>query len=210
MKEDLSRYWGQLRRGAIGWVHPEDEGLLGSAPHSFNLDFPPPAFVGDVCNAPVIILVANGGYDAKITPDEFKAAGSEQRYVKRLRHPEKAAWSEVAPYYRGVNYADLVFSGKAVAVNACAYRSPRISNEPENKELIPRLPSALYHRHWLVSTVLPLLNAGTRFVVGKRHGFWGLPASITEHSGFIADPAPVSPHLSGVVRKRIDDVLARV
>jgi len=204
MGADLSIYWSQLRRGNLGWVHPADEKLLGEAQHSLNLDFPPPAFIGDINNARIIILVANGGYKSKVTPGEFASPDAVERYLRRLSNPESADWNEVAPYYRGVNYADLVSSGCAVAVNACAYRSPRISEEPDNRKLIRRLPSCIFHRDWLVNTILPELQSGKRILVGKRHGLWFLPPSIKECAGFIADPAPVSPHLSKFVWKHIE------
>jgi hypothetical protein len=38
--------------------------------HCFNLDFHPPAFVGDLA-APVVVLYANGGFDPNLTPREF-------------------------------------------------------------------------------------------------------------------------------------------
>ena len=210
MSVDLSKYWSQLRQTEKGWVHPDDEKLLGKEPHSFNLDFPPPAFVGDVITARVIILVANGGYDPKVTPREFEAPDSEAMYLRRLSRPTEANWAEVAPYYRGVNYAELVFSGKAAAVNACAYRSRKISEEPDNRRLLKRLPSVRFNRAWLMETILPQVDAGKRFIVGKRHGLWGLPGTVISNSGFLLDPAPVSPHLSKVVWDRLQQVLACV
>ena len=210
MSADLSKYWSQVRQTKIGWVHPDDEELLGKEPHSFNLAFPPPAFVGDVTTARVIILVANGGYDPEVTPSEFEAPNSEAKYLKRLSYPTKANWAEVAPYYRGVNYAELVFSGKAAAVNACAYRSRKISEEPDNKRLLKRLPSVHFNRAWLVDVILPQVVAGQRFIVGKRHGLWDLPGAVKNSSGFFPDPAPVSPHLSNVVLERLQQVLACV
>ena len=205
MRADLSTYWKSLRRTKLGWVHPDDEELLGGAQHSFNLDFPPPAFVGDINNARIIILVANGGYHSEITPGEFESPDSEEQYLKRLANPESANWKDVAPYYRGVNYADLVFSGRAVAVNACAYRSRKISEEPENRKLIRQLPSSIFHRDWLVNTILPDLQSGKRIIVGKRHGLWELPPSIKGSLGFIADKAPISPHLSKEVWEQIGE-----
>lgn len=199
MNKDLSDFWGRLRKGRLGWVHPEDEFILEREPHSFNLQFPPPAFVGNVHTARVIILAANGGYDPAVTAGEFQTKNDEDRYLTRLAHPSEADWWEVAPYYRGVNYAELIFSGAAAVVNACAYRSRRISEEPDNRKLIKKLPSVRFNRDWLIDVVLPQAENGTRLIVGKRHGLWALPSSVKRSSGFITDPAPVSPHLSQVV-----------
>jgi hypothetical protein len=105
------------------------------------VDYPPPAFVGDVTRAKIIVLAANGGYDTAVTPNEFAASDSEKQYLLRLKNPSDADWSVVAPYYSGINYAELVISGAAAIVNACAYRSPKISAEPENRKVIQQLPS---------------------------------------------------------------------
>lgn len=203
----LAEYWKQLQRKSVGWVHPQDEMLLLNEKHSFNFDFPPPAFVGNVAKAKIIILAANGGYDPVVTAKEFELPGSTERYVERISNSGIATWSEVAPYYRGINYADLIFSGKAAIVNACAYRSRKISEEPENKKMIKKLPSVQFHRRWLLETILPEANSGKFLIIGKRHGLWGLPASIKESRGFIADPAPVSPHLSKVVWEKVNQFL---
>jgi len=203
---DLPGYWSGLRQTAQGWVHPDDEELLGREPHTFNLQFPPPAFIGDVENAKVIVLAANGGYNATATPEEFARLGAAERYLKRLSFPADANWREVAPYYQGINYSELVFCGKAAIVNACAYRSRKISAEPENRRLIGRLPSVLFARRWVFEVVLPQMQSGEKVVVGKWHGLWNLSDLIKGNSGFIADPAPVSPHLSTVVLERLKNL----
>lgn len=203
MSVDLPSYWSMVLKTSQGWVHPEDEDDLEREPHSFNLDFPPPAFVGDVVNAKIIILAANGGYKSTATAEEFAAQGAAERYLKRLSRPTEADWREVAPYYSKINYADLVCSGRAVIVNACAYRSPKISEEPDNRKLIKKLRSVQMTRSWLMEVVLPEMQAGKRVVVGKRQGLWDLPSIVKESAGFVADPAPVSPHLSAVVWERL-------
>lgn len=182
----LPEYWMALKKTDLGWAHPEDLMAFRSSQHSFNLDFPPPAFVGDILNARLIVLAANGGYKKDVTSKEFAAPGSEDRYMERLTDPSHVDWSEVAPYYRGINYADLVFSGAAVIVNACAYRSPKISNEPENRKLIERLSSVRFTRRWLLETIFPEAEAGQRLIIGKRHGLWNLPQAVKKSRGFIA------------------------
>lgn len=200
----ISEYWGKLQKTKSGWVHPDDLELLRSEDHSFNLDFPPPAFVGNVVDAKIIVLAANGGYHPTVTPSEFEASGAEAAYIDRLSHPGSADWSAVAPYYNGyINYASMLLSGEAAIVNACAYRSPKISEEPANRKLIKRLPSVAFQLRWLVECVLPDAEAGKRLIVGKRQGLWRLPARVKESKGYIRDPAPVSPHLSRVVQDRI-------
>lgn len=210
MNADLSKYWSQVRKSARGWIHPEDEEVLSSQPHSFNLDYPPPAFLGDVTTARIIILLANGGYDPTVTPLEFAAPDSEARYLRRLSDPQAANWTEVSPYYRDVNYAELVFSGKAALVNACAYRSPKISKEQENQRLLNRLPSVHFNRAWLMQEILPQVEAGTRFVVAKRRGLWALPETVKSINGVFLDPAPRLRHISKDVLRRIQKMLVCV
>lgn len=205
---NLADYWSKLLRTDLGWVHPDDEAVLARTKVSFNFDFPPPAFVGDVLRAKVIVLVANGGYDPIVTAREFSKVGSVERYIDRLNHPDTASWWEVAPYYDSVNYGHLLTSGKVALVNACAYRSRKISEESENKRAIKSLPSAVFTRSWLLEQVLPQVRSGDRMIVGKRHGLWSLPNDVRNCSGFVADPAPVSPHLSGTVFQRISEFVS--
>ncbi len=79
----LRTFWAKLQ----GSVHPDDEKIFADYPqHSFNLRFPPPAFVGDPDSAPIIILMSNGGYKPGITEAEF---------------PDDAAVAEFRRYIRG-------------------------------------------------------------------------------------------------------------
>lgn len=54
MTRVLAEYWAKLD----GTVHPDDVSEFEKYPnHGFNLVYPPPAFIGDIVKAPVIILV---------------------------------------------------------------------------------------------------------------------------------------------------------
>jgi hypothetical protein len=204
----ISDYWSKLHRTSSGWVHPDDEAVLTRSQTSFNFDFPPPAFVGDVLSARVIILTANGGYNPVLTPGEFPNEAAEAHYVHRLSNPSAVDWAEVAPYYSGVNYAQYITSRRVALVNACAYRSKKISKEPENQRAIRVLPSVAFNRRWLIEGVLPDARRGARIIVGKRYGLWDLPEEVRNGPGFLPDPAPVSPHLSSVVLSRLAEFLA--
>lgn len=128
-------------------------------------------------------------------------------YVRRLSSPGMANWAAVAPYYSAANYSQYLLSRSLAVVNVCAYRSPKISKEPENIKAVKRLPSAKFQRDWLIKEILPDADSGRKVIVGKRHGMWELPESVRQSPGFIADPAPVSPHLSRVVLKRIEQFI---
>lgn len=71
----LVDHWRKLE----GSVHPDDERVFSTANHTFNLDWPSPAYVGDIENAPYVILMKNGGYDANMTPAEFPDEASVER-----------------------------------------------------------------------------------------------------------------------------------
>ncbi|MEM9346620.1 MAG: hypothetical protein AAGB26_08380 [Planctomycetota bacterium] len=207
--ESLSNYWGAIQKTSEGyWVHPEDRHLFVSSPHSFNLDYPPPAFVGDIINAKVVILTANGGYKQAVTPHEFPDPRTEHEYVVRLTNPSGSDWRSVAKYYSDVNYADFICRGIVATVNACAYRSPKISAEPENRKLIKKLPSAAFTRRWLIDSVVTSANRGEKLVVAKRYGLWNLPKELMSSHGVVKDPAPVSPYLAKATLRAVHDFLA--
>lgn len=197
--QDIVTYWQGLSCDERGqWIHVDDRPILESAQHSFNLDFPVSPYVGDILYAPVIILGANAGYRPDVTPSEFPDEAAIQNYINRFRDPSRADWSSVAPYYSNVNYGPWIAKGRAALVNACAYRSPKISEEPENKKLIRRLPSVDMTRRWLLEAVRPLMARGQRIVVVKRSGLWELPADFRNLPGVTVDPAPISPQLTGI------------
>lgn len=178
------------------WAHNLDRDTLDKYPHTFNLDHPVSPYVGDVLNAPVVVLGSNGGYDPIITPGEFSGARDLQDHINRIDRPDRGDWVSASPYYEELNYSKLLSDGNAVLVNACAYRSKKLSDEPENQRLLEKLPSVLFARNWLIEAVLPLAIAGQRLVIAKRHRRWNLPPSFKEAKGVIVDPAPISPHIS--------------
>ena len=132
----IIRHWSQLN----GSVHPLDESVLAANKHCFNLDYPPPAFIGDIINAPVILLDANGGYDPVVTPTEFADLGSTDRFLDLLRNPRALHPGLIAPYYGARNFAELIAAGELALVNAVAYRSRSISREPANRRVAELLP----------------------------------------------------------------------
>src|SRR5262245_27693029 len=93
--EPLIEFWAELEET----VHPQDYPVLARyRDHTLNLDYPPPAFVGDIRRARIFILLANGGYDDDRTPLEFAESGSAKKYRDRLRNPVPCG-SYTHPYY---------------------------------------------------------------------------------------------------------------
>lgn len=205
---DIVEYWARFGRDeSTGhWTHPDDRAVLAGQ-HSFNLDYPTCPYLGPVTSAKVVILGANGGYSKTATPEEFPDAEAFDRYLGRIRDPENADWSNVSPYYDRVNFGPLVYRGDAVWINASPYRSPRISEEPDNRRMVKSLPTSAFIRRWLIEAVLPLAARGERLVVVKRPGLWRLPPEVRTATGVIVDPAPIRPSLSLVTWAAVEDFL---
>lgn len=208
MTVELADYWARL----TGTVHPDDARVFEEHPdHGFNLDYPPPAFVGDVVNAPVIILENNGGYDASRTPAEFDAPGAADEYRAALARPRPLDRTRpgVSAYYLNSNYAAWLQSGEAAVVNGVAYRSVD-GKQKHVVRLAGLLPSALFHQAWLRRILLPLVRDGSRFVIVKRWKLWnGAPEDLRDEAGVIFSTSPVSPHLSAPEREAVMRFLGR-
>ncbi|QXI66092.1 hypothetical protein CP157_03884 (plasmid) [Paracoccus marcusii] len=206
--QSIVDFWKQLD----GAVHPQDAPVFERhGDHGFNLDYPPPAYIGDILNAPVIILENNGGYDPVMTPGEFPDAEAQEAFRASLAAPApfNPNLRHVSPYYCSRNYTHLLVSGQAALVNAVAYRSVD-GKAPGVKALSRALPSARLHRDWLTAEVLPLVNRGERFLVIHRWGRW-LDAldSFKSHSNAIFSSAQISKDLSRVETQALETFLRR-
>jgi hypothetical protein len=189
----LRNYWRRLS----GTVHPDDAPIFASsADHTFNLDYPPPAFIGDIENAPIVVLMANGGFDPNETPREFAQPGTQEAYIRWLHGEEGRLPSFVAPYYARGRLGPLVRSGDVVLVNAVGYRSVSLSGEPENRKLAKRLPSVAVHKRWVQDELVPSAQAGQRFLIVHRNGMWGLSKGLEQQClRFSRNPVSPSPSL---------------
>lgn len=192
MTASIVEHWRRL----TGAVHPDDVPVFDGYSHSFNLDYPPPAFIGDVENAPVVLLDANGGYNPDETPQEFAVPSAVERYIDQLHNPRRLRPSELAPYYARRNFASLIGDGRLALVNAVAYRSAGISKEPQNRRVAALLPSTDVHRRWLRTELLKQAASGERLVIAHRNSLWNLKKSEHSIEGVIFTTNPVSPDLS--------------
>jgi hypothetical protein len=206
MRRSIVEFWQTQSRTTFGWCHPDDAALLSRMPHSFNLDYPVSPYIGDVLNARVLVLGANAGYNSVTTPSEFEGEGRIDAYLSRVAKPDSADWSSLHKYYDSVNYGDLIPSGQAALLNCCAYRSPSISKEKDNQDLIARLPSCAFTRRWLEQEIVPLARDGKLLVVAKRFGLWRI-GHLRGVPGVIFDPAPVSPHMAHEVLAQVRQFL---
>jgi hypothetical protein len=122
-----------------GAVHPDDQQIFSSHPdHTFNLDFPPPAFIGDVDTAPIVVLMSNGGYKHGETEKEFPDLWNCAEHCDYLRGLRAALPPRLAGYYAKGRLGEWITEGSAVLVNAVPYRSPQLSKE-KNNQLAPSI-----------------------------------------------------------------------
>lgn len=204
MTSSIRKFWQQLELS----VHPEDAPKFASNRHTFNLDYPPPAFIGDVDNAPVVILMLNGGYDPASTPREFPTSDDMNEHRQWLRGERKEPPTRLSSYYTDQEIFELVLKGEAVIVNACAYRSGRLSGERENRRLADVLPSVKASRRWLRQEVLPAAKRGARLIAVHRWSLWDFePGSVLPASNVYYSKSPVSPYLPRTTRAAIEDFL---
>lgn len=193
--KSLASYWSALR----GTIHPDDEATFAdNSEHGFDLSFPPPAFIGDVANAPIIILDNNGGFDPIMTPSEFRSMGAADGFRGDLAASSvvdpRAPW--VSPYYCQRNFTKWLASGEAALVNGVAYRSVS-GREKSVARLTKVLPSAIFHRRWLIETVLPSVDLGERFLIVYRWSRWGdVAGTLRGRAGTIHSSAPISKDLT--------------
>ena len=195
MTKHLAEYWSML----TGTVHPDDLAEFQKfSSHDFNLDFPPPAFVGDVVNAPVIILDNNGGYNGEQTKLEFPDGEAHDEFRDLLANPRAVNRKErvISSYYLSRNYTRWLEQGVAALVNGIAYRSVD-GNSKDVKAMTKTLPSALRHQHWLRHNLYPLVESGHRFVVVHRWARWNGAHKVFEDSPYaIRSSAPISKDLT--------------
>jgi hypothetical protein len=180
----LIDFWGQT----TGPVHPADADALRGVDHTFELDHPPPAFIGHP-DAPVIILLANGG---PARSGEFDEPSAAESFYAALRTGDFRL-----PEHHGPQRVHTWVEQKlAVRVNSVAYRSMRLSAEPHNRKVAETLPSVAVHRRWLRQVVLPAAARDEKLVIVHRSGLWGLKRGQDDTPNVIFTTNPISPHPS--------------
>ncbi len=204
--DEIVTFWKKQVKTSRGhWLHPEDEKILCGGAHSFNLDYPARSFLGNVIDAPVIILGANPGYSEKRTTDEFSQPGYTGRDLVLKTNPRRDWRGMGGEYYEKTNYGNLIFNGKAVMVDVCAYRSSKISEEHKNQKILRELPSVDFTRRWLLQAVLPLAKAQRRLVIAKRWRFWKMTGELKELEGVgVMFDIPQSKHLRNDTKAYIE------
>jgi len=176
----ITEFWCQL----TGTIHPADCSVLSRDGAVFNLKFPPPAFVGDVLRAPIIVLKAVGGYDPETTAKEFEPPDAADEYRQRLWKPRPSEPQFTAPYYQRGELWCRLMSGNACVVNAVPYRSTSNSVDDKVHQLARALASNSMHKRWLTEAIAPMAADHRRAVIVQHWGLWGLRKRDLEQSGF--------------------------
>ena len=201
-------YWKEMQNKTSDghWVHPRDKEALSGRRHSFNLDFPVGPYIGDIVNAPVIVLGANAGYHPEGTPREFSMEEDIEKQIRQNIFPDKVDWangggSARSRYYKQVNYGKLLFTRQAVMIDACAYRSI----DRGKATIFDDIPSVEFTRRWLREAVLPLVIEGKRLIIAKRMKLWKADIELKEleGDGVVCDPPSIK-HLKRETMEVID------
>ena len=206
----LVRHWRKLTgktwlNGKGVYVHPDDLKVLGDHPGCFNLDYPPPAYVGDIVGAPVIMLLTNGGYSDG-TKNEFENQGDAERYLDCLHDPRLMSPKVYSPYYLTRNYKELLKKGELAVVNVAAYRSPNFS--PARQKIADDLESVKLHRRWLREILLPEAAEGKCFVVAHRYTHWELKPEKDQQHNLYFSRSQRSPHMELDAKEQVCKFLA--
>ena len=208
MAEAFIKFWKKQRRTGSQWLHPEDEDVLLRERHSFNLAYPVVPYIGNIREARSVILCANAGYSRDETPLAFEGTDSERDCLEQIAIGSTVRWSARVSYYCRVNYGQLLRDGRAVVVNACAYRSVKISEEPDNKRILEHLPSVKFARDWLLNDLLPLARDGQRLVIAKRWVLWENKSALSAlvGCGVAFDRCPANPNLTEEAWRTLDRI----
>ena len=205
----LVRHWRKLtgktwlnRKGV--YVHPDDLEVLADHPGCFNLDYPPPAYVGDIVRAPVVMLLANGGY-SEGTKNEFENQGDAERYLECLHDPSLMCPKGYSDYYLKWNYKEFLRDGHLAIVNVAAYRSPDFSGA--RQEIADKLPSVQRHRQWLREELLPAAAKGDRFVVAHRYTHWKLDPGRDGQRNLYFSKSKRLAHMETVAKEQVKEFL---
>jgi len=203
MTSSIRQFWQQLSEN----VHPEDRAVFDAQPrHAFNLNYPPPAFIGDVDNAPIVVLMSNGAYKPGMTEAEFPDTSSEIEYREWLRGERRQLPDRLSSYYLNQGLGDWIRAGQAVIVNAVPYRSVKLSSKDEklNQEVALALRSREMHRKWLAQEVLPQAALGKRFVFVHRNRWWSVPRHCESNCVIFSDHMKAEPNRPLPDRKKLD------
>ena len=202
----LVRHWRKLTgktqlNGRDVYVHPDDIKVLADHPGCFNLDYPPPAYVGNIVSAPVVMLLTNGGYNSEGTKNEFSKRGAAKRYLDCLHDPSLMCPKGYSDYYLKWNYKELLRAGYLAVVNVAAYRSPNFSSV--RQRIAGELESVKLHRRWLHETLLPEAAAGKRLIIAHRYTHWDLKPTKHKQRNLYFSRSQRSPHMELDAKEQI-------
>jgi hypothetical protein len=167
MTVSLTAFWRLMKPDQT--IHPLDRRVLERANHTFRLAEPPPAFIGDIENAPVVVLCSNGGWNEQTSREFLHEDNSPAKFVARLHTSAACNPAIVSPYYGRSNLASYIARGTVALLNLIPYRSPELGKEPRNANLANDLDSSKYAARWVKDVLMPVVKQGDRKVFLKRN-----------------------------------------
>jgi hypothetical protein len=120
MLNSLAEFWSKF----TGPVHPEDKRFFDTDPQIgalFQQRFVPSAFFGDVVNARVVLCFANGG--SEDNQEFYSSMTLQSQLLEHIRNPSPIDPSRFFTYFENKIFVPRIATGRAVFVNAVAYRS---------------------------------------------------------------------------------------
>ena len=150
-------------------IHPDDRDVLRRNSHFFNLDHPVTPYIGDIDHASVVLIFLNGGYDPKITPNEFDTLGKRRRFAEFVHNPRPIPPEHISTYYKTSQYGDMIEKGHVAMVNVVPYRSAKWPGRKQT-EWGKLLKSFQATRSWFHKELVPDTETGKRMAVRKRDG----------------------------------------
>jgi hypothetical protein len=174
--------------------------------NSFQTAEPPPAFIGDIENASVVVLFSNGGWNPKTNNEFLQPRNSPAEYVARLHNSLACDPSIISPYYASSNLARFLERGQVAILNLIPYRSPELSKEPKNQKFAWKLQSSQLAFRWVNEVAMPQAEAHTRLVVLKRK-LWLKFVEQRWHRYLINREPYRGPHVSDETRHEIDNFI---
>ena len=208
----LVRHWRKLKgktqlNGKDVYVHPDDMKVFRNCKRDdyFNLDYPPPAYVGDIVGAPVIMLLTNGGYSDG-TKNEFENQGDAERYLECLHDPSLMNPRVYSDYYLKWNYKEFLKDGNLAIVNVAAYRSKDFSSP--RPRIADKLPSVQLHRRWLREMLLPEAAEGERLVIAHRRTHWKLDPKRDGQRNLYFSGSKRLAHMETAAKEQVEKFLA--
>lgn len=151
-----------------------------------------------------MICFLNGG--SEDSQAFYRNTALQSELLAHIRNPGSIDPSRFFTYFINNAFVPWVADGRAVFVNAVAYRSPnaRCLTQRNTRDI----PSVRIARSWIRERCAEAIN-GKKLIVFHRWSLWGVAKNEYDNPNIIFSPNQASPYLADVTLKRIKTYLAR-